>query len=204
MSNMSEDKKARLEAIRDAKRAQQGANGGAAPAVAAAAETSPAPEAPAPAALAQADRAAAGGDMSDDKKAKLEAIRAANAAKKATAGGAPAAAPVAAAATTPAAPAPVSKAAAVPAAAPKSAAAPAAAARSAAPAKPAQPIEDDPQPRGALLRKVIIGAVFGLILCVLFASMTGNYIQGAITGLILGAVGGPLVLSWPPQRTTGD
>jgi putative Ca2+/H+ antiporter (TMEM165/GDT1 family) len=51
---------------------------------------------------------------------------------------------------------------------------------------------------------VIVGAVFGMILCLLLATMTDKYIQGAVWGLILGAIAGPLVLGWPPHRTTSD
>ncbi len=50
----------------------------------------------------------------------------------------------------------------------------------------------------------MIGAVLGLILCLLLATMTGDYIEGAIWGVVLGSLGGVLVLSWPPQHTTGD
>jgi NADH-quinone oxidoreductase subunit I len=85
--NMSDDKRARLEAIRAAKRAQ----GGAAPAEEATAAPTPAAEAKAPSAPA----AAVGKNMSDDKRARLEAIRAA---KRAQNGGEAPAAEVAPAA----------------------------------------------------------------------------------------------------------
>jgi putative Ca2+/H+ antiporter (TMEM165/GDT1 family) len=51
---------------------------------------------------------------------------------------------------------------------------------------------------------MLIGAIFGIILCVMFATMTGHYIQGAFWGAVLGALGGCLILSWPPERTTGE
>ena len=65
-------------------------------------------------------------------------------------------------------------------------------------------VEEDRIPAGVHLRRAIIGAVFGVILCVLLATMTGRYITAAIWGLVLGALGGILVLNWPPERTTGD
>ncbi len=202
---MSEDKKARLEAIRAANAAKKAAGGADAPAVAPAAQIV---DAPAPAGVAQiADapaapagaRVAAGANMSDDKKAKLEAIRAANAAKKAAGGGAqvveaPAEAAAPAAVTT----RPV---AATAAPAPAPAARPAAAARAAA--RPA-PVEDERLPRRVLLLRMLVGAIFGVILCLLLATMTGYYIRGAVAGLFLGALSGLLVLSWPPERTTGE
>jgi hypothetical protein len=199
---MSEDKKARLEAIRAANAAKKAAGGADAPAVAQAAQIV---DAPAPAGVAQiADapaggRVAAGANMSDDKKAKLEAIRAANAAKKAAGGGAqvveaPAEAAAPAAVTT----RPV---AATAAPAPAPAARPAAAARAAA--RPA-PVEDERLPRRVLLLRMLVGAIFGVILCLLLATMTGYYIRGAVAGLFLGALSGLLVLSWPPERTTGE
>lgn len=191
--SMAEDKKARLEAIRAANRARQAESGDAPPA----APVAPAAtDAPAPAAVAS--QAAVGASMPDDKKARLEAIRAANAAKKADAGSTatvvatPAAAQTTPAATTTAAPA----ATATPAAAPKPAARPAAA--------QTEPIPDDRVPAAVLLRRVIIGAVAGLLLCLMLATMTGNYLQGAFWGLLMGAVFGPLVLGWPPRQTTSD
>src|SRR5919199_4361004 len=196
---MSEDKKARLEAIRAAnaaKKAQAQGNGDAAsppPVAAVSAEPAATPVAVAAPAAAPS-RAAAGGNMSDEKKAKLEAIRAANAAKKADAGGVPAAvAPVAA-------PAAAAPAAARPAAA---TAAPVARPAVRAPAKQ-QIVEEDRVSGRILMIRMLVGALFGLILCVLLATMTGYYIRGAITGIFLGALAGPLVLSWPPQHTTGE
>jgi hypothetical protein len=196
MSQMSDEKKARLEAIRAANRAKKAPEGDAAPEPTAPATTTT--EAPTATAtmVAPAAPAAVGVSMSDEKKAKLEAIRAANAAKKAAAGQAPAtttAAPATAQAATPAVPA-------------TKAAAPAAkpATRGVTVPQPVKPIEDDPQPWSVLIKHAAIGAVVGVILCVLLATMTGNYLMGAFWGLILGAVGGLLVLSWPPQHTTGD
>jgi hypothetical protein len=194
MSNMSEEKKARLEAIRAAKRAAAGEAPAAAPETA----TPAAPattEAPAATPVAPV---AVGSSMSDEKKAKLEAIRAANAAKKAAATDAPAtAAPATAAPATAQAAAPA-KAAATP------AAKPATPSRAISVPKPAEPVADDPQPRSALVRRAIVGAIFAIILCVLLATMTDKYILAVICGLLVGVVGGPLVLGWPPQRTTGD
>ena len=197
---MSEDKKARLEAIRAAnaaKKAQAQGNGDAAsppPVAAVSAEPAATPVAVAAPAAAPS-RVAAGGNMSDEKKAKLEAIRAANAAKKADAGGSPAAVAPVVAAPAAAAPAPA-----------RSAAAPAApVARPVvrAPAKQ-QIVEEDRVSGRILMIRMLVGALFGLILCVLLATMTGYYIRGAITGIILGALAGLLVLSWPPQHTTGE
>jgi len=210
---MSDEKKARLEAIRAAKRAQ--GDGDAQPATAAAPAATIAPailEAASPAqtpvgnVTAQAPAAAgsaAGASMSDDKKARLEAIRAANAAKQGTGGAAaPAAAP-----PTPA-PGPARPAAAAPAAARPAAAAPAAPAAprpaAARPTPKTAPIEDDRVPMGTLIRHAIIGAVFGAILFLMFATMTGNFIGAGIWGVLLGALGGVLVLNWPPERTTGE
>jgi len=86
-SNMSGEKKARLEAIRAAKAAAKAAQeGGAAPeapAPEAAAPETAAPEAAAPAPEAPAKPVAAiGSNMSEEKRARLEAIRAAKAAAK--------------------------------------------------------------------------------------------------------------------------
>ena len=190
---MSEDKKARLEAIRAAnaaKKAQAGAD-----------EPQPATTAAitdAPPAAAATPATAVGSSMSDDKKAKLEAIRAANAAKKAQAGdGAPAAtaAPAAAAPATPAAARPAAAAPAAAAPAPRPAARPT--------SQPAV-LEDDRIPMQVYIRRAGVGAIGGLILCVMLATMTGNYITGAIWGLGLGALTGILVLNWPPERTTGE
>lgn len=190
MSNMSDEKKARLEAIRAAKRAEQEAAGAATPAATApvAAATTKAPAAPATTAAP-----AVGANMSDDKKAKLEAIRAANAAKKAAAGTA-----------TPVATAPAGAPAARPAAAPAAAPAAKPAARPVVAAKPNAPVQDDRAPRSVLLKRAIIGAIVCMLLFVMLATMTGKYLEGAIWGLILGAVAGPIVLSWPPQRTTSE
>ena len=54
------------------------------------------------------------------------------------------------------------------------------------------------------LWRAVIGAVIGIVLCVSFAVMTGNYIIAGISGAVMGALGGLLVLNWPPQHTTGD
>jgi hypothetical protein len=65
-------------------------------------------------------------------------------------------------------------------------------------------LEDDRIPMQVYIRRAVVGAIGGLILCVLLATMTGNYITGAIWGLVLGALTGVLVLNWPPERTTGE
>lgn len=206
---MSDEKKARLEAIRAAKRAQ--GDGDAQPAAAAAPATTIAPailEAASPAqtpagnaTAPAAARSAAGASMSDDKKARLEAIRAANAAKQGTGGAAAApAAGGAAAAAAPAAATPAARPTAAPAAAAPAAPRPAAA----RPTPKTAPIEDDRVPMGTIIRRAIIGAVFGAILCLMLATMTGNFIVAGIWGVLLGALGGVLVLNWPPERTTGE
>ena len=94
----SDEKKARLEAIRAAnaaKKSQEAGNGDTMP-VAAVTATPAAP----PTVAATTAPAAVGANMSDDKKAKLEAIRAANAAKKGVEPSTVAAAPALVAATT--------------------------------------------------------------------------------------------------------
>ena len=188
-TGMPEDKKARLEAIRAANAAKKAQSGG---------EEAPAPVAAAtvtaPAAATPDSRPAAGANMPDDKKARLEAIRAANAAKQADGG--TSTAPV------PAAPTPA------PAAARPAATAAPAAARPATPAARPTPksaiLEDERIPLRVHLWRAAIGAVLGVILCVLLATMTDNYISGALWGAVLGALTGVLVISWPPDRTTGD
>lgn len=190
-SGTSDEKKARLEAIRAANAAKkaQGGTEEVAPVTVAAVQ------APAPAAVTTAAvPASAGANMSDDKKAKLEAIRAANAAKKADSGVAPVAG------ITPA----VAPAAARPAAVAPAAAAPAARPAAARPTPKSTILEDDRIPMPIYLRRAVIGAVLGLILCLMLATMTGNYITGAVWGVILGALAGILIFNWPPERTTGD
>lgn len=182
---MTDDKKARLEAIRAANAAKKAQGGGEAEPVTVAAVQAPVAAAPVASATP-----AAGANMSDEKKAKLEAIRAANAAKKADAG---AAAPAVVATTTPTAPATAT------------AAAPAVARPAAArPAPKSTVLEDDRVPIQIYLRRAVVGAVLGLILCLLLATMTGNYVAGALWGLVLGALAGLLILNWPPEHTTGD
>lgn len=180
---MNDDKKARLEAIRAANAAKKAQEGGeeAAPVTVAAVQ--------APAA-SSVGPTAAGANMSDDKKAKLEAIRAANAAKKADGGGA-----VEPATRTPVAAAP---------AAAQAAAAPAARPAAARAAPKSTVLEDDRVPMGIYLSRAVVGAVVGVILCLMLATMTGNYISGALWGLVIGAFAGLLILNWPPEHTTGD
>ncbi len=192
---MPEDKRARLEAIRAANAAKKAQSGDdlapAAPVAAASIEVPPVAVATTAAA---ARPGAVGANMPDDKKAKLEAIRAANAAKRAEGGAVPVAvAPVTAAPTAAAAPSATAR----PAAAP----APRPAAR--ASAKP-QIVEEDHVSGRVQLIRLIVGAIFGFVICVLLATMTGYYVRGAVVGIILGALAGVLVLGWPPQHTTGE
>src|SRR5436190_329982 len=111
---------------------------------------------------------------SDEKKARLEAIRAANRAKAAAEGNAPAtpppavAAPADAAATAPAAPTPAAKAALVP---------------------------RKPVPRPI---KLIAGVLFGILVVGLLATTTGQYIPAIIFGAIFGAVTALMFGNWPP------
>ena len=190
---MSEDKRARLEAIRAANAAKKAQEGGEPPAPAAATIVD-APAEVVPIAATTTAPAAVGASMSDEKKAKLEAIRAANAAKKGQAEPAPVAAAVAAPAAAPAA---------RPVAAP-AATAPRPAPAAARPAPKATVVEDERIPISLHLRRAAIGAVLGLILCVLLATMTGDFLEAAIWGIVLGALGGLLVMNWPPTRTTGE
>ena len=210
---MSEEKRARLEAIRAANRAKQGGGGAPAPRPVAATTAAPAAPAPAPAAPAARPaaattaapaaappsaarpaaapaagaRAATDANLPADQKARLAAIRAANSYDQRTA----------------AAPAPVQVRAPAPPATPALAARPAPAPRPQQP--PAAPIvPDDRIPMQVQLWRAVIGAVIGVILCVGFATMTGNYIIAGISGAVMGALGGLLVLNWPPQHTTGD
>ncbi len=163
----------------------------------------------------------------DEKKARLDAIRAANRAKAAAEGGAvPAAAPVADAPAAPVAAAPAAanmsddkaaRLAAIRAAnaakggdAPTTAAttslsAPAAAAtapRAAAPAavaaKPVAKPALPPRKQIPRLYKVIGGAVFFVVVTGLLATTTHNYIPAIIFGAIFGAVCGLMFGSWPP------
>lgn len=194
---MTEDKKARLEAIRAANAAKKAAGDTVAAPFAPGAPAAAVAVATAPAVVEASPAPPAGKNMSEEQRAKLEAIRAANAAKRSV--GAPAVA-VAAPSTPAAAPA-----------ATMGAPARATPAPPAAPRRPAarpsvrvEPVVDDRIPRAILIRRMVLGAIFGIILCVLFATMTGHYFRGAITGAVLGALGGLLVLSWPPERTTGE
>ncbi len=198
---MDEDKKARLDAIRAANAAKKAAEGGAAepavtvaPVIAAPAVTPVTTAAPVAAAPAKV-----GAAMSDDKKAKLEAIRAANAARKGevVADAAPAVvAPVAVQ------PGPATAAVAP---APAVAAAPARSGTRVPNVQQGQKVmEDDRIPARVYAIRAAIGAVFGLIICVGLAADTHAYLQATIWGILLGAALGLLVLSWPPVRTTGE
>ncbi|MBA3947395.1 MAG: hypothetical protein H0X37_22910 [Herpetosiphonaceae bacterium] len=200
---MNEDKKARLDAIRAANAARKVAEGDdAEPAV----TVAPVTVAPAVAPVTTAapsvavTPAKAGAAMSDEKKAKLEAIRAANASRKGEV--------VVDAAPAVAAPVAVQ---------PPTTAKDAVATAPAAPAAPARSgtrvpniqqgqkvVEDDRIPARVYAIRAVIGAVFGLIICVALASDTHAYLPATIWGILLGAALGLLVLSWPPVRTTGE
>ncbi|WP_054536856.1 hypothetical protein [Herpetosiphon geysericola] len=194
MADTSDEKKARLDAIRAANAAKKAA--GEAPAAA------PVPAAPVVAATTEAPATAAvGANMSDDKKARLEAIRAA---KKAAAADAPAA-PVVAATPAPAAAAPVV--AATPAAAPATAAAPVAA----KPAAPASTGNDSISANSIIsltmlgrLKRIIVGVAFCVLIGLGLATVTGEYLLGGGFGALIGAVGGLMVGDWPAVKTTGD
>lgn len=195
---MTDDRKAKLDAIRAANAAKKAAEGGVVEAAPVAQIVETPSAAPVAAALAKV-----GASMSDEKKAKLEAIRAAKAAEKdtvavATTAAAPAA-PAAAATTT----APVAAAV----AAPQAATAQQLAAKRVPDVvgpKPAKVIEDDTLTARVYVIRAVVGAVFGVVLCLLLASLTGKYVTAAIWGALLGAALGVLVLSWPPVRTTGE
>ena len=191
MADTSDEKKARLDAIRAANAAKKAAAGDE-PAAA------PAPAAPVVAATTEAPSAAVGANMSDDKKARLEAIRAA---KKAAASDAPAA-PVAVAATP------------APAAAPVVAATPAA-----APAAPVAPKPAAPASNGndlitansiisltmlGRLKRIIAGVAFCVLIGLGLATVTGEYLLGGGFGALIGVVGGLMVGDWPAVKTTGD
>ncbi|XSG75637.1 hypothetical protein ACP8Y2_01295 [Herpetosiphon llansteffanensis] len=194
MADTSDEKKARLDAIRAANAAKKAAEGEA-PAAA------PAPAAPVVAATTEAPATAAvGANMSDDKKARLEAIRAA---KKAAAD-APAA-PVVAATPAPAAAAPVV--AATPAAAPATTAAPIAP----KPAAPASTGNDSISANSIIsltmlgrLKRIIVGVAFCVLIGLGLATVTGEYLLGGGFGALIGAVGGLMVGDWPAVKTTGD
>ncbi|MFD3164558.1 hypothetical protein [Herpetosiphon sp. NSE202] len=194
MADTSDEKKARLDAIRAANAAKKAAEGEA-PAAA------PAPAAPIVAATTEAPATAAvGANMSDDKKARLEAIRAA---KKAAAADAPAA-PVVAATPAPAAAAPVV--AATP-AAPATAAAPVAP----KPAAPASTGNDSISANSIIsltmlgrLKRILVGVAFCVLIGLGLASVTGQYLLGGGFGALIGAVGGLMVGDWPAVKTTGD
>lgn len=191
MADTSDEKKARLDAIRAANAAKKAA-AGEEPAAA------PAPAAPVVAATTEAPASAAvGSNMSDDKKARLEAIRAA---KKAAASDAPAA-PVAVAAT------------------PAPAAAPVVAATPAAPAAPAAPKPAAPASNGndlitansiisltmlGRLKRIIAGVAFCVLIGLGLATVTGEYLLGGGFGALIGVVGGLMVGDWPAVKTTGD
>lgn len=193
MADTSDEKKARLDAIRAANAAKKAA-AGEAPAAA------PAPAAPVVAATTEAPATAAvGANMSDDKKARLEAIRAA---KKAAAADAPAVPAVAATPT--------------PAAAPVVAATPAAAPATAAPvaAKPAAPASTGNDSISAnsiisltmlgRLKRILVGVAFCVLIGLGLATVTGQYLLGGGFGALIGAVGGLMVGDWPAVKTTGD
>lgn len=196
MAEMSDEKKARLEAIRAANAAKKAADDDA-PAAPVAVPVTPA--APAVAQATTAAPAAVGASMSDEKKARLEAIRAA---KKAAANDAPA---------TPAAVGtPTVQLAATPVAATVAPAAP----KPAAPAatKPAAPqltggVEAnsiiDLSFKGTLIR-IIAGAIFCGIIGLGLATLTDKYLLGGLFGVIIGVVGGYMVGDWPASKTTGD
>ncbi|WP_110520585.1 hypothetical protein [Herpetosiphon llansteffanensis] len=193
MADTSDEKKARLDAIRAANAAKKAAEGEA-PAAA------PAPAAPVVAATTEAPATAAvGANMSDDKKARLEAIRAA---KKAAAD-APAA-PGVAATPAPAAAAPVV--AATPAAAPATAAPVAP-----KPAAPASTGNDSISANSIIsltmlgrLKRIIVGVAFCVLIGLGLATVTGEYLLGGGFGALIGAVGGLMVGDWPAVKTTGD
>lgn len=192
MADTSDEKKARLDAIRAANAAKKAAAGDE-PAAA------PAPAAPVVAATTEAPASAAvGANMSDDKKARLEAIRAA---KKAAASDAPAA-PVAVAATPAPAAAPVV--AATPAAAPVAPAAP-------KPAAPASNGNDLITANSIIsltmlgrLKRIIVGVLFCGLIGLGLATVTGAYLIGGLFGVFIGLVGGLMVGDWPAVKTTGD
>lgn len=196
---MTDDRKAKLDAIRAANAAKKAAEGGVVEAAPVAQIVETPSAAPVAAALAKV-----GASMSDEKKAKLEAIRAAKAAEKDTVAVATTATAPAAAATTTA---PVAAAVAAAVAAPQAATAQQLAAKRVPDVvgpKPAKVIEDDTLTARVYVIRAVVGAVFGVVLCLLLASLTGKYVTAAIWGAFLGAALGVLVLSWPPVRTTGE
>ncbi|HEY1014740.1 MAG TPA: hypothetical protein VGE07_18660, partial [Herpetosiphonaceae bacterium] len=51
---------------------------------------------------------------------------------------------------------------------------------------------------------IVVGALVGLVLCLGLATVTGDYLIGAIFGIVLGGVSGAMVGDWPAAKTTGD
>ncbi|MCG8351552.1 MAG: hypothetical protein MI924_27615 [Chloroflexales bacterium] len=179
--SMTDEKRARLEAIRAANRNRKAAGTGeaAAPAVV---ETTPSPEVATP---SSAQPATAGTAMSDEKAERLAAIRAANAAKKADP------APPAAAAAPPAST--------VAPATPK----PATPAASAATKTPPLGQMATPSSRPLTIQKItartIVGALCGMLMLGLLATTVGNILPALIFGAFIGAVVGYMFGSWPPS-----
>ena len=123
--------------------------------------------------------------MSDDKAARLAAIRAANAAK---AGETPAATATTTNVSAPAAPA---------------ASSPAAAAAAPAAAKPAAKPAAPPRKQIPRLYKILGGIVFMTIVCVLLATTTHQYLLGAFFGVLLGGTLGLMfgeLAAWAGRR----
>jgi hypothetical protein len=220
--SMTDEKRARLEAIRAANRNRKAAETGEETAVPATAETPPSTDVSMPAA---AQPAVAGAAMPDEKAERLAAIRAANAAKK-TAAPPETAAPAASGATTPdekaerlaairaanaakKTAAPPEAAAAAPPASPAAPAAPKAVPKPAIPA--ASPAAKTPPPgqmatpssrpltAQAIAIRTIFGALCGMLLLGLLATTVGNILPALIFGALTGAVVGYMFGSWPPS-----
>jgi hypothetical protein len=219
--SMTDEKRARLEAIRAANRNRKADETGEETAVPATVETPPSTEVSMPASAQPAAAAA----MSDEKAERLAAIRAANASKK-TAAPPATAAPTAAGATTPdekaerlaairaanASKQSITPPATAATAAPASPAAPAAPKAASKPAPPtASPAAKTPPPgqmatpssrpltAQAIAIRTVFGALCGMLLLGLLATTVGNILPALIFGALTGAVVGYMFGSWPPS-----